>query len=153
MNLSLVNKSLLLLGRILLGMIFVESGFGKLLDFDGTAGYMAAKGMPMVPLLLVGAIAVEIGGGLSLLLGVKARLGALALFLFLIPTTLIFHKFWGLEAAESALQQIQFLKNLSIMGGLLVVVSIGAQQPGLDTLLCGCCCNRKLKDPGTTRTE
>ena len=83
MNTSTLNKSLLVIGRILMGIIFVESGFGKIMDFDGTAAYMAAKGMPMVSLLLLGAIAAEIGGGLSLILGFRARLGALALFLFI----------------------------------------------------------------------
>ncbi len=152
MNTSTLNKSLLVIGRILMGIIFVESGFGKIMDFDGTAAYMAAKGMPMVSLLLLGAIAAEIGGGLSLILGFRARLGALALFLFMIPTTLIFHKFWGLEAAENAMQQIQFLKNLSVMGGLLVVFSSGPQQPGLDNLLCGCCCSCAKESPEDTVT-
>lgn len=140
MNATWVNNSLLVMARILMSIIFLKSGYGKIMDFEGTTAYMAAKGMPLVSLFLVGAIAVEIAGGLSLLLGVKARWGALLLFLFMIPTTVIFHKFWGLEGSEAALQQIQFMKNLTIMGGLLAVTAAGARQPGLSSMLGGCCC-------------
>ncbi len=119
-------------GRALLALIFVLSGFGKIFDWSGTAAYMAAKGMPLIPLFLAGAIAVEVLGGLSVLLGFQARWGALALFLFLVPTTLIFHNFWALADMERRIQMIMFLKNLAIMGGLLLVVSRGAGPLSLD---------------------
>src|SRR5262245_31916006 len=80
-----------LLGRILLAHIFLVSGAAKVLDWEGTEAQMAQKHMPLVPLLHVGALLCELGGGLALLVGYKARLAALALFLFLIPTTVIFH--------------------------------------------------------------
>ncbi len=150
---TLINKSTLIIGRILLGLIFVVSGYGKIMNFEGTLGYMSAKGMPMVSLLLVGAIAVELSGGLSLILGLSPKWWALALFLFMIPTTLIFHQFWGLEAAESAMQQIHFLKNLAIMGGLLAVFSSGSSQPGLDHILCGRCCGGQMESQSTTTAE
>src|SRR5947208_15392511 len=78
-----------LLGRILLAQIFLVSGAAKILDWPGTEAQMAGKGMPLVPLLHVGALLCELAGGLSVLTGYKARWGALALCLFLIPTTLI----------------------------------------------------------------
>src|SRR4051795_10766399 len=84
-----------LLGRILLAHIFLVSGAAKILDWSGTEAQMAGKGMPLVPALHIGALLCELGGGLALLVGYRARLAALALFLFLIPTTVIFHNFWA----------------------------------------------------------
>lgn len=149
MNTSGLNGALLVVGRILISIIFLTSGYGKITGFSGTAAFMESKGMPLASLLLVGAIAVELLGGLSLLLGIKARWGALALFLFLIPTTLIFHAFWGLADAQEAHQQyLAFMKNLTIMGGLLAVAAAGAPQPGLDRLFkgCGCGCNAETPE-------
>ena len=141
-----INNAVLVAGRVLMSFIFLESGYGKITGFAGTSAFMEAKGMPLVPLLLTGAIVTEIIGGLSLLLGVKARWGALLLFLFLIPTTLIFHNFWAVPDGERAMQQIQFMKNLTIMGGLLVVVSAGAGQAGIGCWFKGCCCSGKEPD-------
>ena len=109
-------------GRVLLGLLFAVSGFGKITGFAGTAGYMASKGMPMAEVLLVGAIVVELVGGLMLIAGFWARWAALAIAAFLVPTTLIFHNPLG---PEGAAQMTQFLKNLSILGGMLVVAAFG----------------------------
>ena len=114
-----------LAGRLSLALIFVISGFGKITGFAGTAGYMASKGMPMPEVLLVGAIAVELVGGLMLVAGWKARWAAAAIFAFLIPTTLVFHNPMGVTGPEAQNQMIQFLKNLSIMGGMLLVLAFG----------------------------
>lgn len=111
-----------LAGRVGLGALFVVSGFGKITGFAGTAGYMASKGMPMAEALLVGAILVELVGGLMLVAGFKARWAALAIAAFLVPTTLIFHSPVGPEAQA---QMTQFLKNLSILGGMLYVAATG----------------------------
>jgi putative oxidoreductase len=127
-----VSNTAVLVGRILLATLFILSGFGKIAGYEGTAGYMASKGMPLVNLLLPAAIAVELGGGLLLALGYKARWVALAIFLFLIPTTLIFHAFWGIDPKEAATQQINFLKNVSIMGGMLMVFAHGPGRYSLD---------------------
>ena len=110
-----------LLGRILLGLIFVMSGLTKITGFEATQQQMAAQGMPLTAVLLVGAIVVEVLGGLSVILGLWARGGAAALILFLIPATLIFHTDFGQQT-----QVIMFLKNLSIMGGLLLVMAFGS---------------------------
>jgi len=117
-----LQNSATLAGRVGLGLLFVVSGFGKITGFAGTAGYMASKGMPMAEVLLVGAIAVELVGGLMLLAGFKARWAALAIAAFLVPTTLIFHSPVGPEAQA---QMTQFLKNLSILGGMLYVAAFG----------------------------
>ena len=121
-----------LFARVLLCAIFLMSGFGKISDWQGTTGYMAAKGMPAVSLFLAGAILLELGGGLSLLLGFRARAGAAALTLFLIPATLIFHNFWAFEGMDQRLQMINFLKNLAILGGLIQTMVYGAGAFSLD---------------------
>ena len=119
-------------GRVLLSAIFLSAGAMKLLDWNHTADLMASKGLPLVPLLLPLAALTELIAGLSLLLGWHARLGALALFLFLIPTTLVFHNFWAVTGPEQQNQMQHFLKNLAIMGGLLVVVGLGPGRCSLD---------------------
>jgi uncharacterized membrane protein YphA (DoxX/SURF4 family) len=120
------------IGRIFLALLFVVSGVGKITGYAGTAAVMASKGLPMVDILLPLTIAVELGGGLLLALGWKARWAAAVLFLFLIPTTLIFHQFWGLEPKLAQMQKIHFLKNVAIMGGMLMVLAIGAGRWSVD---------------------
>lgn len=116
-----------LIARILMSIIFLMAGFGKIMAPGGTMGYMAAMGVPFTGFFLAGAVIFEIGGGLSLLLGFKLKYGALALFLFLIPITLIFHtKF------SDQMQMIMFLKNMAIMGGLLVISDSGAGRYSID---------------------
>jgi putative oxidoreductase len=109
------------LGRACVAVIFLSSAFHKIGHFGATAARMADKGIPLTPLFLAGAIALELSGGLALLTGRGARLGAVALAVFLVPTTLLFHPFWSLAGAEMAMQRIHFLKNLAIFGALLVV--------------------------------
>lgn len=130
MNPNLQNSAALV-GRILLALIFILSGFNKITGFDGTAAYMASTGLPFASLLLVLTIAMELGGGLLLAVGWQARWVALAFFLFLIPVTLVFHT--SSTTPEHAQQQmIQLLKNISIMGGMLHVFAFGAGAWSLD---------------------
>jgi putative oxidoreductase len=110
---SLLNR----IARVLLCLVFVHSLIGKLTGFAGPAGAIAAKGLPLAPVLLVLAMALMAAGSALVISGWKARLGAVLLLLFLVPTTLIFHADLG-DAGE----RIQLLKNLAIVGGLLLVV-------------------------------
>lgn len=126
------QNTLVLIGRILLSFIFLLSGFDKITGWSDTEAYMASKGMPFVPLFLGAAIVLELGGGVSVALGYRARLGALALVIFVIPTTLVFHDFWTLAGPERQLQTIMFLKNLSMLGGLLLVAAYGPGRFSLD---------------------
>jgi putative oxidoreductase len=121
-----------LVGRILLAAIFIISGFGKITGWDGTAAYMASKGLPMVQVLLALTIAIELGGGILLAIGYKARWAAFVIFLFTIPVTFVFHNFWAVDPAQVQMQQINFLKNLAMMGGLLMVVAFGPGTYSVD---------------------
>jgi len=114
-----------LLGRILLGIIFVIAGFGKITGFEGTVGYMAAYNVPLAQVLAVLAIIVELGGGILLIVGWKARWAALALFVFVLIVTPIFHGYWAVPDDQKQLQMIMFMKNLAIMGGMLYVAAFG----------------------------
>lgn len=122
----------LVIGRILLGLIFLISGVGKIGKFAAVAGFMSSKGIPMSELLLVGTIALEVFGGLAIIIGWKARWAAAAIFLFLIPTTFIFHPFWNADPASYQNQLNHFLKNLAIMGGMLYVVLLGSGTLSVD---------------------
>lgn len=121
-----------LLGRILIALIFVFAGFGKITGFEGTVGYIASKGLPLPQLAAIGAIIVELGGGIMLVLGLKTRWAAAALFLFTGLAALIFHNFWAASPDQAQNQMIHFMKNIAIMGGLLFVVIHGGGAFSLD---------------------
>jgi putative oxidoreductase len=129
---DVVNKFGPLVGRVLIALIFLISGIGKLTGFAGTAGYIASKGLPMPEVLAAIAVVVEIGAAAMIILGWKARLGALALLLFLIPVTLAFHPFWAVAAEQMQLQRIMFMKNLAIMGAMLYIMAYGSGRYSLD---------------------
>lgn len=121
------------IGRLLIAALFVPAGAMKIGNYAGTAEHMAQAGLPLVPLLLVLTIAIELGGGLMVLLGWRARAAALVMFLFLIPVTLVFHPFWGVaDPAMHYQQQINFMKNIAIMGGLMFVAAFGPGPLSLD---------------------
>ncbi|OIP68817.1 MAG: DoxX family protein [Oscillatoriales cyanobacterium CG2_30_40_61] len=116
-----------LIGRTFLATIFIHAAINKIFDFANTQTMMTEKGLPLAGILLGGTIVFQILGGLSLVLGYKTRLGAWVLILFLIPTTIIFHNFWDVPA-----EKIDFLKNLSIMGGLFMITYFGAGPVSVD---------------------
>jgi putative oxidoreductase len=119
---------LTLIGRVLLGLIFLVSGINKIADPQGTQQYMTMMGMTwMTTLFYIGAVAVELAGAISLLLGYRAKAGGWLLFLFLIPTTLIFHTNFA-----DPNQMIHFLKNLATIGGLIYVAAYGAGALSMD---------------------
>lgn len=130
-NPGLANAAALV-GRILIAIIFIKAGWGKIGGWEGTAGYMASKGLPLVPVLLAGTILIELGGGLMLALGWKTRWAALVIFLWLIPVTVIFHAFWGIDAAQVQNQMNHFLKNVAIMGAMLMLFAFGPGAYSLD---------------------
>jgi len=115
------------IGRILMATIFIFSGIGKLMAPAATIGYIASSGLPFAPLALAGAIAVELGGGLLLALGIQTRLVAALLAGFSIVTGLAFH-----NAIGDQNQLIHLLKNIAMAGGLLQVVAFGAGSFSFD---------------------
>jgi putative oxidoreductase len=121
-----------LLGRLLISPIFLFSGFSKLAMYSQVVGFAAAKGMPMPEIAIALAAATEIICGLAVLIGFKTRAAAWLLFLYLIPTTLIFHNFWASSGVEHQEQMMNFVKNVTIMGGLLILAANGAGGYSLD---------------------
>lgn len=117
-------------GRALLGVLFLISGVLKIGGFAGTAAWMASAGLPLASILLVLTIVIEIAGGLTLITGWNARWGALGLAVFLVPVSLVFHGFWSADAATFQNQLNHFLKNVSILGGMLVVYALESQIRG-----------------------
>jgi putative oxidoreductase len=114
-----------LAGRLLLVLIFLFSGFGKLTNPSGTLGYIASAGLPFPQLLLWGSVVIELGAALALLLGWKARWAAALILLWMIPVTAVFHNPWAGDPSQAQMQMIHLMKNLSIMGGLLLVIVLG----------------------------
>ena len=115
-----IDNLLSFLVRICLSAIFIWSGINKIINPAAAIENMSAHGMPLTSIFLVGAIALEILGGFSVLLGIKARWGAAMLIIFLVPATLIFHTNFSTE-----LEQAMFLKNLAMLGGLLMLIQYG----------------------------
>jgi putative oxidoreductase len=115
-----------LAGRVLLVLLFLLSGIGKVTDPAGTLGYMKSAGLPFPQLLLWASVVVEIGASAMLILGWKARWGAAALFLWMIPVTAVFHNPWAAgDPAQAQMQMVHLMKNISIMGGLLLALAFG----------------------------
>jgi len=127
-----VSHAAALVGRILLAWIFIHSGFGKIGGFDGTVAYIASKGLPMPQVGAVLAIVVELLGGIMLAVGFKARWAALALAIFCIVSGVLFHNFWAVEAAQKMAQSINFWKNVTIAGGMLMVFAFGPGRYSVD---------------------
>lgn len=129
---SAINQYGPLLARILLAAIFVLSGVGKISGFDGTVGYIQSVGLPAASLLAMLTILVEVGGGIMLVIGWKARWAAAALFGFTLLAALLFHAFWASPADQAMMQQTHFMKNLAIAGGMLMFVVHGAGPLAMD---------------------
>jgi len=145
---TIFQSAVTLLARILLSLIFIASGLGHLFDWGGTIKFMSAHGMAMegvlgsagasvVQVLLAFAVTFLLLGGLSILLGIRARAGAMLLVFFLIPTTLIFHNFWTYDTTsmEYKMQMINFMKNSAILGGVLMVLAFGSGGFSVDAML------------------
>ena len=122
-----VTRFLPLLGRLLIGLPFLMSGFGKLTAYGATTAYIGSVGLPLAPLGWAIAVAFEIGGGLLLLLGFRARAVAFGLAVFTLATAIFFHRNFADQN-----QMIHFLKNIMIVGGLLQIAHFGAGRFSLD---------------------
>jgi putative oxidoreductase len=122
-----------LTGRILIAVIFLLSGFGKLTGNAATTAYIASKGLPAPSILAVCAGVLELGGGLLLVVGYKTRWVAIALAIFTVIAALIFHNFWAVPADQARNQMIHFLKNIAMIGGMLYVITYGSGPMAFDS--------------------
>lgn len=127
-----LQNPLALLGRLLLALMFITSGFGKIAGFAGTAGYIASKGLPMASVVAALTILVELGGGLAIAFGFMTRWAALALAVFTVLAGVIFHNYWAVPPEQVMMQQINFWKNISIAGGFLVLAAFGPGAISID---------------------
>lgn len=126
------KSPLMLVGRMLLALLFLLAGIDKLADIAGTAGYIASVGLPAATPLAVLSGVFEVLAAMALAVGWQARWAALSLALFTLLTNVLFHNYWALPDAEVYMAQIKFMKNLSIVGGMLVVAALGAGPLSLD---------------------
>jgi putative oxidoreductase len=126
-----------LFGRILMSVIFIMSGLQKFGMFSMMTGYAAAKGLPMPAVAIGAAATIEVLGGFFILAGFQTKPAAWVVFLFLIPTTLLFHNFWTMAGMERMDNMAHFMKNLAIMGGLLILAANGAGAYSVDSSRAG----------------
>ena len=120
-----------LAARVAIAALFLWSGYGKLAYMAPNVGYMEAYGVPFASLLIWPAALAEVIGAAMLLTGYRVRWAALALIAFTLPATFIFHAYWGVPADQVMNQQIHFMKNIAIVGGLLSVLANGAGRIAL----------------------
>jgi putative oxidoreductase len=121
-----------LLGRVLLSAIFIIFGFSKIFSFSMFAGMLASKGFPLATLAMSIAVAIEVLGGLAVLVGFQTKIVAGIVFLYLIPTTFLFHNFWAMQGAARMDNMAHFFKNLAIMGGFLLLAANGPGRYSID---------------------
>jgi putative oxidoreductase len=127
---------ILLIGRLALGVIFVKSGFQKLMALGAFAASLAGRGVPASSFWAVVGATVEFVGGILIVTGLKTRYASLLMILFVIVATGISHRFWDFaDAAARRTQESQFFKNLAIIGGFLVLYVSGAGRFALDAVL------------------
>ncbi len=132
-NIALAQRALHLVGRGLLGLYFIVPGITKVTGWTATTEYMAAHGVPLIPVLLGLTIIIQIGGGACLLAGYRAQAMAFLLAGLTIVINLFMHDFWNLEEGLQQAHETQnFIKNLAIVAGLLYVAGVppGVRQTG-----------------------
>jgi putative oxidoreductase len=130
-----IRGPMTLAGRVMLSVIFLMSAAGnKIPNFSQVAGYMESVGVPAAQMMLAAAIVFLLVGGVSLVVGFKARLGATLLFVFLVLATYFFHNFWAFdpETPEFQQQMIHFMKNIALMGAMLMVMAGGPGPWSID---------------------
>lgn len=127
-----LQNPLALIGRILLALVFVPAGFGKIAGFAGTVGYATAMGLPLPQVGVAIALVIELFGGLALLIGYRTQIAAIALAVFTLVASFFFHAYWSLPADQQMMQNLMFFKNIAITGGLLAFAAFGAGAFSLD---------------------
>jgi putative oxidoreductase len=121
-----------LVGRILMSAVFILAGIGKIRGFSGEEMFVASKHLPLPAVALTIAMIIELVGGLAILVGLYTRFTAWIVFLYMIPTTFLFHNFWAMQGAAQQDNMLHFEKNLAIMGGLLILATFGPGSMSVD---------------------
>jgi len=127
-----LQNPLALVGRILIALLFIPAGFGKISGFAGTVGYATSVGMPMPTVAVAVGLLIELLGGLALLFGFGTRIAAMALAVFTLAASFFFHAYWALPADQQMMQQLLFFKNVAVTGGLLAFAAFGAGAWSVD---------------------
>jgi putative oxidoreductase len=134
-NAERLSDEVVLVARILLVALFVVFGWSKLTNYTGTVGYMTQTGVPLPFIATLVAIVVEFVVALAVSIGFWTRPLALLLALYTLATALIAHHFWTMEGANRYANSINFYKNISIVGGFLLLYVTGAGRYSLDARL------------------
>lgn len=127
------DNYLSLAGRLLVAFLFLPAGISKIFGFAGTVGYIGAMGLPAPTLAAIAAILIEVLGGAALVLGFYTRFAAIALAIFTLIASVVFHAFWAVPAEQAFVTQLLFTKNIAVIGGLLVLAAFGAGKYSLDS--------------------
>jgi putative oxidoreductase len=121
------------IARILISTIFMVSGIMKLMNFSATANMIGQSGIPLPTVVTAIAILIELLGAIMIIVGWQTKLAAWIQFIYLIPVTLMYHNFWAAPPQMHDMQMMNFLKNLGIMGGLLILAVRGAGASSVDS--------------------
>lgn len=127
-----LQDPLALAGRLLMALLFLPAGIGKLTGFAGTVGYISSVGLPMPQLGAVVALVVEIVGGVALIAGFGTRLAAIVLAAFTLVASFFFHPYWAVPADQQMIPYLLFYKNMAVVGGLLTIAAWGAGAWSVD---------------------
>jgi putative oxidoreductase len=121
-----LQNPLSLIARLLMAALFLPAGIAKLTGFEGTVGYITSVGLPAPTLAALAALVLEIVGGAALIVGLGTRFAALALALFTLVASFIFHAYWSAPADQVFVTQLLFFKNIAVAGGLMALAAFGA---------------------------
>jgi putative oxidoreductase len=127
-----LQNPLSLAGRLLIALLFLPAGIGKITGFAGTVGYIASVGLPLPAVGAALAIAVEVIGSLALIIGFATRPAALIMAVFTLVASFFFHAYWAVPADQQFVTQLLFFKNIAVVGGLLTLAAWGAGAWSLD---------------------
>lgn len=127
-----LKAPLTLVGRVLMASVFLPAGYGKVEAAAATASYLVAGGLPNSPALAAAVGVFELVAGALLLIGLKVRWAALALALFTLIVSMLFHNFWSAPVEQHDIQELLFTKNIGLVGGLLFVAALGGGPCSID---------------------
>lgn len=120
-----------LIGRVLISGMFLWGAYEKVTHWHSTVAYMRSKNVPQLSILLPASIGLKILGGLLILFGWHAHIGAVLLLLVTIPSVVTLHAFWRVQGNEKIVEKAIFMKETAIIGGILLILALGAGHFGL----------------------